>query len=123
MVTVLKNCLSEMQTLIDMEVLPWTYTVKSKKGVRANRGGAIALMMHINLWLVQFDSGQANQYYRNVVALGNQLINNNGETYSLLPLESTNEIFKGGSAEGLFEVAQNIAYNEVFKQEAVFQIM
>ncbi|WP_287764272.1 MULTISPECIES: RagB/SusD family nutrient uptake outer membrane protein [Bacteroides] len=120
MVTVLKNCLSEMQTLIDMEVLPWTYTVKSKKGVRANRGGAIALMMHINLWLVQFDSGQANQYYRNVVALGNQLINNNGETYSLLPLESTNEIFKGGSAEGLFEVAQNIAYNEVFKQEAVF---
>ncbi len=124
MVTVLTNCLVELQTLLDQDssaqILPWSYMIVSKKGVRANRGSVLALMMHMNLWLVQFDSSQKTKYYQNVVKLGDQLINKNGGAYELLSLEQTSEIFKGGSAEGLFEIAQNISYNEVFNQSVVF---
>jgi hypothetical protein len=123
MVTVLQNCLTELQSLIDSdpqaEVLPWTYASYSRKGVRASRGSVIALMMHINLWLVQFDSGKKVEYYQRVVALGEELERNQG-VYSLLEIERSSVIFKGGSDEGLFEIAQNLNANETFRSEAIF---
>ena len=54
---------------------------------------------------------------------GEQLVNQNGGTYTLLPLSQTNTIFRGGSSEGIFEIAQNPSYisgNEVFEFKAVF---
>jgi hypothetical protein len=123
MVTVLQNCLADLQPLItddpNAAILPWAYGLYSRKGVRASRGSVIALLMHINLWLVQFDAANKDQYYKNVVALGEELERNNGN-YSLLNIESSSIIFRGGSDEGLFEIAQNINYNEIFMVNANF---
>ncbi len=121
-VIVLQNCLADLQPLLDgdprAEALPWVYSSYSSKGVRASRGSVIALMMHINLWLVQFDAKNKEQYYRNVVSLGEELDNNGA--YSLLDIERSSIIFRGGSDEGLFEIAQNINFNEVFMANAKF---
>ncbi|MDR3220175.1 MAG: RagB/SusD family nutrient uptake outer membrane protein [Dysgonamonadaceae bacterium] len=123
MLTVLQNCLNDLQPLIDndpdAEALPWTYSSLSKKGIRASRGSVIALMMHINLWLVQFDNNSKNQYYQNVIALGEEL-ERNANAYSLIEIERTAVIFRGGSSEGLFEIAQNINTKEIFRTEAIF---
>lgn len=48
-------------------------------------------MMHINLWLVQFDAQNKEQYYRNVVSLGEELERNNG-AYSLLDINRSSVI-------------------------------
>ena len=123
MVIVLQNCLADLQPLLDddpgAEVLPWSYSSYSSKGIRASRGSVIALMMHINLWLVQFDAQNKEQYYRNVVSLGEELERNNG-AYSLLDINRSSVIFAGGSDEGLFEIAQNINFNEIFMMNAKF---
>ncbi|KAA6334791.1 hypothetical protein EZS27_016919 [termite gut metagenome] len=124
MVTVLKSCLSELQAVLDTdpnaEILPWTFPGSSKKAVRATRGGCIALMMHINLWLVQFDNRNSEQYYQHVVDLGDELVNKNGGTYSLLGIDRSSTIFRGGSDEGLFEIVQDINAKENFLFEAIF---
>ena len=76
--------------------------------------------MHINLWLAQFDEQNKTTYYQNVVDLGEQLEQNDG-AYELLEISRISNVFKGGSNEGLFEIAQNInASNEVFSSIAVF---
>lgn len=122
MVEVLQNCLSELDELLtsdaNAEVLPWTYKDASKVAVRAMRGSAIALMMHINLWLAGFDENNASVYYENIVALGADITLNGG--YELLDLDRTRAIFSGGSKESLFEIVQNINSKEKFKYEAVF---
>lgn len=125
MVTVLQNCLEDLRTgalgdSSDTGLLPWTYSSNAKKGVRASHGSVIALMMHINLWLVQFDEQNKTDYYQNVVDLGALLEQNKG-VYELLDMSRISNVFKGGSNEGLFEIAQNInASNEVFPSLAVF---
>ena len=125
MVTVLQSCLEDLRTGAlgnspEDRFLPWTYNSNAKKGVRASRGSVIALMMHINLWLVQFDEQNKTTYYQNVVDLGEQLEQNDG-AYELLEISRISNVFKGGSNEGLFEIAQNInASNEVFSSIAVF---
>ena len=79
--------------------------------------------MHVNMWLAGFDESHKTSYYEAVVNYGEQLVNQNGGTYTLLPLSQTNTIFRGGSSEGIFEIAQNPSYisgNEVFEFKAVF---
>lgn len=124
MVTVLQNCLADMQALIDSDpdktALPWRYSQASKIGIRANRGAALNLMMHINLWLVRFDSKESATYYQNVIALGDELVNHNDGSYELLDLERSSIIFKGGSKESLFEISQNVNTNELFLSEGNF---
>ncbi|MBF0648217.1 RagB/SusD family nutrient uptake outer membrane protein [Dysgonomonas sp. GY75] len=121
MVTVLLNCLEDLKTgALNSDLLPWTYSSNAKKGVRASRGSVLALMMHINLWLVQFDDKNKNTYYQNVVALGEQL-ESNGGAYELVEMSRISTVFTGGSNEGLFEIAQNInSSGEVFSKLAVF---
>lgn len=121
MVTVLRNSLEDLRTgALNNEPLPWTYSSNAKKGVRASRGSVIALMMHINLWLVQFDEKNKNAYYQDVITLGEMLENNEG-AYELLDMSRISVVFKGGSNEGLFEIAQNInSSSEIFSSEAVF---
>ena len=121
MVIVLQNCLADLQPLLDddpgAEVLPWSYSSYSSKGIRASRGSVIALMMHINLWLVQFDAQNKEQYYRNVVSLGEELERNNG-AYSLLDINRSSVIFAGGSDEGLFEIAPvSYTHLDVYKRQ------
>ncbi len=94
--------------------LPWTYDDPSIVGNRAMRGAAITLMMHIDMWIAGFSTNDKETYYTKVVALGEELMNENMGAYQLLPLERTKEIFKGRTKEGLFEIVQNLNYGETF---------
>jgi tetratricopeptide (TPR) repeat protein len=115
MLTVLKNCLEDLQETLDSDpnatALPWR---KGNGSLRANRGAVLTLMMHINMWLVCFDAEHATDYYREVVRLAEVSSWVDETYYSLLPIEQSKEIFKGFSYEGLFEIAQNITTGEVF---------
>lgn len=125
MVTVLKNCLEDLKTgalgnSLETSPLPWNYSSNAKKGIRASRGSVIVLMMHINLWLVQFDVHNKTTYYQNVVELG-RLLEENAGAYELLEMSRISNVFKGGSNEGLFEIAQNINNSgESFSKSAIF---
>ncbi|QKJ31083.1 RagB/SusD family nutrient uptake outer membrane protein [Mucilaginibacter mali] len=107
MVTVLKNCIADMQEV--KNDLPWTYSDPSKVGVRAMRGSAIALLMHMNMWAAGFDPADANKagYYDAVINLGKEL--ETSTDYRLLPYDNDQYklIFKGRTKESLFEVFQN----------------
>lgn len=94
--------------------LPWTYDDPSIVGNRAMRGAAINLLMHINMWIAGFTNEDKNTYYNKVVALGEEIMNQNQNAYELLPLNRTKEIFKGRTKEGLFEIVQNLNYGETF---------
>ncbi|WP_205755913.1 RagB/SusD family nutrient uptake outer membrane protein [Lacibacter luteus] len=112
MVEVLKKCREDLMAVKDD--LPWTYKDPVFVAVRGMRGSALALLMHINMWLAGFDTGNEKAYYEAVDVLGDELYNENGGAYALLPLERNGEIFKGRSKEGLFEVPQNANYGESF---------
>ncbi|MBB2150035.1 RagB/SusD family nutrient uptake outer membrane protein [Pedobacter gandavensis] len=113
MVQVLNLCLEDMNKY--KNDLPWTYEDPSTVGIRAMRGGAIALMMHMNMWAAGFDEPNKLKYYTAVKQLGAELMNNGGN-YELLPMtrEESKKVFKGRTKESLFEVLQNVNYGEVF---------
>ncbi len=112
MVQVLKSCVEDMNAVY--KDLPWTYENPVYVAVRAMRGSALALLMHMNMWLAAFDQAHAPAYYQEVVKYGKELVEQNEGNYQLLPLSRTSEIFKGRSKEGLFEIPQNKNYNESF---------
>lgn len=112
MLIVLEKCYEDLKT--HYQDLPWTYEDPSIVGNRAMRGAAITLMMHINMWIAGFTNSDKFIYYNNVVALGEEIMNENQNSYELLPLERTKEIFKGRTKEGLFEIVQNLNYGETF---------
>jgi hypothetical protein len=118
MVTALKNCRTDLQTMLaddpNAQALPWTHESAGKAKVRASRGAALSLAMHINLWLAQFDKLNAPTYYTNVTLLGDELVNRNGGVYHLLPINQSSTIFAGRSAESLFDVVQDVGMNELF---------
>jgi len=124
MVTVLQNCLVDLQDVIDSDpdarILPWTYATANKRAVRASRGSVVALMMHVNMWLAQFDQNNSDTYYRNTVQLGNELVTRNEGAYELLALSQNAEIFAGASRESIFDVVQDVGMNEVFLRYANF---
>ncbi len=103
--------------------LPWTYEDPSIVAIRAMRGGAIDLMMHMHMWAAGFDPANKTAHYTAVNALGDELMNQNNNSYELLPLERTKEIFKGRTREGLFEVLQSLNYGERFDITAAFSDM
>ncbi|ARS40612.1 hypothetical protein CA265_13460 [Sphingobacteriaceae bacterium GW460-11-11-14-LB5] len=105
MVKVLKGCLADLGAV--KNDLPWTYSDPTFKGIRAMRGGALDLMMHMNMWCAGFDAANAIAYYNQVDELGNELQNigvDQEKAYRLLPIEQTYLIMFGKSQEGLFEV-------------------
>lgn len=112
MVQVLKNCAADLKAA--EEGMPWTHENNAIVAVRAMRGSAIILLQHINMWLASFDDVNAETYYKEVDALGDELQNESGTAYELLPLTRTKEIFKGRTKEGLFEIPQNVNYGESF---------
>ncbi|MBO9593600.1 MAG: RagB/SusD family nutrient uptake outer membrane protein [Niabella sp.] len=109
---VFRNCLSALAASKDD--LPWTYGDPTMRGVRAMRGGALALMMEMNMWMAGFDEDNAKTYYEETVKLGTELITKNEGAYELLPLENFKEIFKGTSKESLFEIGQDYNFGETF---------
>ncbi len=117
MVEVLKNCLADLQGIIDAdpnaEYIPWIQS-NVKAGIRPNRGAVLLLMMHMNMWLVRFDSPRASIYYQNTINLGRVLVDGNGGAYYLLELARSKDIFRGGTAETFFEIVQNISTGETF---------
>lgn len=112
MVEVLKNCAADLKAAKDG--LPWTYENNAIVAVRGMRGSALVLLMHINMWLASFDDPNKESYYQEVDVLADELLNQNGGAYELLPLSRSKEIFKGRSKEGLFEIPQNVNYGESF---------
>ena len=114
MIEVLKKCVADMEA--HYQNLPWTYNDAARRAVRGMRGGALALMMHMNMWLASFDPGNATDHYTKTVAFGEELINENGGAYELLPYDNGNfrVVFRGRSKEGLFEMPQNSNYGESF---------
>lgn len=112
MLEVLANVSSDLESFY--KELPWTYDDPLLVGTKANRGAAIALLMHVNMWRAGFSTESKNSYYEKVVAFGQEIMEQNGGAYALLPLKDTKEIFKGRSKEGLFEIVQNFNYGELF---------
>lgn len=100
--------------------LPWTYDDPSKVAVRAMRGAAITLMMHMNMWAAGFTKEDKTPYYEEVARLGQEIMDENKAAYELLPLERTKEIFQGRTKEGLFEIVQSFNYDERFHLSAPF---
>jgi hypothetical protein len=116
MVDVLKKCVDDLKQTKDG--LPWTYDNTAQRAVRAMRGSSLILLMHIDMWLASFDETNATAYYQEVDKFGDELKNQNGGAYELLPLSRSHEIFKGRSKEGLFEIPQNVNYGESFGYSA-----
>jgi len=112
MVQVLKNCVADLKGVT--ENLPWTYKDPAKRAVRAMKGSALILMMHMNMWLAGFDEPNKQAYWNATDSLGQHLIADNNGAYELLPLDEYNTIFDGRSKEGLFEIPQNLNYGESF---------
>ncbi len=112
MVQVLKNCIADMKAYYKGMV--WTYSDPFYVGIRGMRGGAIALMMEMNMWLAGFDLPNRETYLREVIVLGDEARNENAGAYELLPIENYIEIFKGRSKENLFGIPQNRNYGERF---------
>lgn len=121
MVEVLNLGIADMMEYKDD--LPWTYEDPSIVAIRAMRGGAIDLLMHMNMWAAGFDPANKTKYYTAVNTLGEEIMAQNNVSYELLPLERTKEIFKGRTKEGLFEVLQSLNYGERFDITAAFSDM
>ena len=111
-VQVLKNCIADLKA--NLGNLPWSYQDRSFKGTRAMKGGALALMMEMYMWMACFDAANEIAYYTEVEQLGNMLIDQNQGNYSLVTFESYKELFKGGTTENLFEIGQDYNYKETF---------
>lgn len=114
MVTVFKNCIADLDKV--KADLPWTYKDPANRAVRAMRGSAIALMMHLNMWCAGFDNLNSQEYYKAVDELGKEIeeigMQQQG-AYALLPIEQTYLVMFGRSQEGLFEIQLSSNYGEV----------
>ncbi|PWS27083.1 RagB/SusD family nutrient uptake outer membrane protein [Pedobacter yonginense] len=107
-VSVLNKCIADLSTYKGQ--IPFTYADPALKGVRANRGSIIALMMEMNMWNAGFDGANANKYYQATADLGKELVGSNA--YRLLPLTEWATVIKGRSDESLFEFYQSINYGD-----------
>lgn len=113
MLSVLEKCVQDME--LHKDDLPWRYTDASIVGIRAMKGSAIALSMHMNMWLAGFSKGsEKTQYYERVEKLGAEIMEGSNNIYQLLPIEQFQKIFLGKTNESLFEITQNLNYGEQF---------
>lgn len=111
MLQVVRKCLNDLNAV--KADLPWSYSDPTMIGTRAMRGGAIALMMHFNMWGAGFDEdAKKRDYYLAVKDLATEL--SSSTDYALLPYtpEDNKRIFKGRTSESLFEIYQNFNSGE-----------
>lgn len=114
MVSVLNKCIADMKS--KMGSMPWSNDDPSKKGSRASRGAAVALIMHMNMWNAGFDASKRTAYYTETAALGGELIKSNA--YQLLPLKEWAQVVKGRSGESLFEFYRSLNYGDQMNMNA-----
>ncbi|WP_276482899.1 RagB/SusD family nutrient uptake outer membrane protein [Paraflavitalea pollutisoli] len=114
MVEVLNKCVADMAAY--EQDLPWSYDDAARRAVRGMRGGALALLMHMKMWLASFDGGNATNHYTDAIKYGEELIKENKGAYELIPYTNRGfrAVFRGRSKEGLFEMPQNSNYGESF---------
>lgn len=112
-VEVAKRCLEDLEAIKDD--LPWTYPDPANRGVRAMKGAALALQMHLNMWLAGFDGANKASYYHEVDRQGTELIEVGEKAmgaYKLSSIEDLPLVFAGRTREGLFEIPQNVNYGD-----------
>src|SRR3546814_13542816 len=68
MVSVINKSIADMKAHKDD--LPWTYADPALRGVRASRGGAVALLMNMNMWNAGFDETNQTAYYTETAKIG-----------------------------------------------------
>jgi len=110
-IKVAQNCIADLKAVVDD--LPWTYDDPANVASRAMRGGALALMMHLHMWVAGFEKETSS--YRSVDSLGDIILNEGmlvNNAYELLPLNRVAEIFYGRSRESLFEIPNNVNYGD-----------
>ncbi|SDE70055.1 Starch-binding associating with outer membrane [Mucilaginibacter pineti] len=108
MVKVLNNCLVDLAA--SKNDAPWSFGDPALRGVRANRGSIIALMMNMNMWNAGFDKTNATKYYSATADLGKELVASN--VFRLLPIEEWATVIKGRSEESLFEFYRSVNYGD-----------
>ncbi|HEY9561017.1 MAG TPA: RagB/SusD family nutrient uptake outer membrane protein [Anseongella sp.] len=108
MVSVINKSIADMKAHKDD--LPWTYADPALRGVRASRGGAVALLMNMNMWNAGFDETNQTAYYTETANLGQELIQSGA--HSLVPLSEWATVVKGRSVESLFEFFRSINYGD-----------
>ncbi|EDM33977.1 hypothetical protein PBAL39_05833, partial [Pedobacter sp. BAL39] len=108
MVSVLNKCIEDMKS--KMNDMPWTNPDPSKRGARASRGAAAALIMNMNMWNAGFDGAGRDKYNTEAAAMGEALVAS--RAYSLPPLSQWEQVVKGRSPESLFEFYRSINYND-----------
>lgn len=118
MVSVINKCIADMKGRVND--MPWAYDDPALRGVRASKGAALALIMHMNMWNAGFDEGNAHAYYEETVNAGTELLTQNGGVYSLLPIDRWAEVIKGRSEESLFEFFQSINYGDAASASSPF---
>jgi len=111
---VMKKCIADMSAA--KNDLPASYTDVSLVGFRPTKASAVALLMHLNMWAAAWDNGDKANYYKAVLALGEEMATY--KNYTVLPIttENTMRIFKGRTAENLFGILQDYNYGETFAQ-------
>lgn len=122
-ISVLNKCIAELEPV--KNDLPWKYDDPALNGVRANRAGAISLLMNMYMWNAGFDEPNKTNCYEKTVALGSELIQSN--QHSLVPAEQISRIFLGGTDESLIELKEsssftsgsNLFYKSAFPGEPV----
>jgi hypothetical protein len=88
---VLAGCIKDL--LEASEKLEFGYASANDRAVRANKGSALALLAHIYAW-----TGD----YANAEKAADEVITKGG--YTLLPISQMPALFKGKSAESIFEI-------------------
>lgn len=86
--------------------LPWKYLYNEAdiRAVRATRGAAYTLLTHIRMW--------QHKYKEALVSSKAVMDSLQFSGYTLLPIEKSDEIFKGRSTEGIFEIEFDEKFGE-----------
>ena len=108
MLAVLDTCLRDLSG--SWKKLPLNYEDPTYRAVRATQGAALTLMAHIYMWKAGFDEAHKREYWQQAANLGKEVMDLG--VYQLLPYtkEDFHTIFKGRSAEGIFELSLDINY-------------
>ncbi|MCW3464057.1 RagB/SusD family nutrient uptake outer membrane protein [Chitinophaga nivalis] len=113
---VLDNCVEDLKKAISL--LPWEYKNGMERAVRANRGAAFGLLAHVYMWKNFLNKGTVATDRTNAIAAVDSL-EKSGQ-YQLLPAASYPKIFRGKTAEGIFELNMQVADGEQQVQKGFY---
>ncbi len=110
-VRILDSCIADLRRAAD--VLPVAYNDPTYRAVRATKGAALTLIAHMYMWQAGFDKTRADELNRNAADACKAVMDLN--IYKLLPYEEelVQEIFKGRSEEGIWEISMDVNYGNI----------